>query len=340
MTRRPPASRTARSTHRAIAATVVALAFYVGTAWSSDNAPKPGSQPLDEVVISAQPYDRRTLDHVIIPHFVASHGAPSSNIDQVARWRAPVCPQSTGLQPLYNEFVARRITMAAQSVGAPNKGVGRKCNINIEIVFTPTPQVLFDHLAKSYPTMLGSSRSHNDRTITRPIQAWYLTGTRAMNGWNPPVQGLDTPAVGADNQVQPSVGESGSPDIMIDQPNGQGGTPGGTAGSHLSVGLRSEFQHVLVIVNSDRVQGMSLAAIADYISMIALTRIVSLDTCNELPSIIDLLSSACGARPTADAITAADIAFLKALYGSDLEKKLNIEQGEMRDRMLAVLEQH
>jgi hypothetical protein len=65
---RPPAPRTARSSHRATFATVVALAFYVGTAWSSDDVPKPGSQPLDEVVISAQAYDRRTLDHVIIPH--------------------------------------------------------------------------------------------------------------------------------------------------------------------------------------------------------------------------------------------------------------------------------
>jgi hypothetical protein len=83
---------------------------------------------------------------------------------------------------------------------------------------------------------------------------------------------------------------------------------------------------------------MSLAAITDYISMIALTRIVSLDTCNELPSILDLLSSACGTRATADSITEADTAFLQALYRSDLERKLNIEQGEMRDRMVAVLE--
>jgi hypothetical protein len=337
----PQASRTARSTRRATFATVVmTLTSYIATAWSSEATPKPASQPLDEVVISAQPYDRRTLDHVIIPHFIESHSAPSTNIDQVARWRAPVCPLTTGLQPAYNEFVARRITMAAQSVGAPNKGVGQKCNINIEIVFTPTPQVLLDHLAKSYPTALGSARSHADRRITRPIQAWYLTGTHAMNGWNPPVQGLDTPAVGGDNQIQAANGEPGSPDMMIDQPDGQGGVPGGLAGSHLSVGLRSEFQHVLIIVNSNRVQGMSLAAIADYISMISLTRIASLDTCNELPSIIDLLSSGCGPRPTADSITAADTAFLQALYGSDLEKKLNIEQGEMRDRMLTVLEKH
>lgn len=43
---------------------------------------------------------------------------------------------------------------------------------------------------------------------------------------------------------------------------------------------------------------------------------------------------------TSDSITAADTAFLQALYSSDLERKLNIEQGEIRDRMVAVLEKH
>jgi hypothetical protein len=96
------------------------------------------------------------------------------------------------LQTVYSDFVTRQIITAAQSVGAPNNGLGKKCGTNIEIVFTPTPQELLDHLAKSYPTVLGSSRSRNDRTMTRPIQAWYLTGTHSMNGWNPPVQGLNS----------------------------------------------------------------------------------------------------------------------------------------------------
>ena len=327
-----------RAAHQALIAAVIALTFHGGATWSADEASKPSSQQLDEVVVSAHAYDRHTLVHDIVPHFVESHSAPSTNIDQVARWRAPVCPQATGLQTVYSDFVTRQIITAAQSVGAPNNGVGKKCGTNIEIVFTPTPQELLDHLAKSYPTVLGSSRSRNDRTMTRPIQAWYLTGTHSMNGWNPPVQGLNSPAVGGDNQIQAAIGQPDSPNLTADQPNGQGTTAGGTAGSHLTVGLRSEFLHVLVVVDSNRVKGMSLAAITDYISMIALTRIVSLDTCNELPSILDLLSSACGTRATADSITEADTAFLQALYRSDLERKLNIEQGEMRDRMVAVLE--
>jgi hypothetical protein len=37
------------------------------------------------------------------------------------------------------------------------------------------------------------------------------------------------------------------------------------------------------------------------------------------------------------ALTDSDSAYLKALYYSDLEKNLNLEQGQMRDHMLKVI---
>jgi hypothetical protein len=82
------------------------------------------------------------------------------------------------------------------------------------------------------------------------------------------------------------------------------------------------------------VAGDSLRSISDYIAMLALTRMGSLDACSELPSIIDLLSSGCDARDKPQALTDADTAYLKALYSSDLEMNLNIEQVDMRDRMV------
>jgi hypothetical protein len=320
--------------------TVFALCAVCGAggarAADPSEVPKPGSQPLDEVVISTQKFDRRTLDRVIVPRFVQSHGAPSPMIDQVARWQNAVCPQTTGLQGVYNEFVSRRVVAAAQAVGAPTR---KKCSINIEIVFTPTPQELLDHLAKAYPALLGSTRSPKDKTFARAVEAWYLTGTRSMAGVNPPVTGLDTPPdPGGDNAIAPAAPAAITPGIQVDLPNGLGTAPSGLAGSHLGMSLRSEFLHVMVIVDSRKVTGLPLGALSDYVAMIALTRMVSLDTCSELPSIIDLLSAGCGERAKPGAITAADTAFLKALYDSNLEFRLNLEQGEMHDRMLAGLE--
>ena len=80
-----------------------------------------------------------------------------------------------------------------------------------------------------------------------------------------------------------------------------------------------------------------MRAVADYIGVLALTRLVSLDTCSELPSIVDLFSTDCGSRAKPGSITAADTAFLRALYASDLEQNLSTERADMHDHMMAFL---
>jgi hypothetical protein len=76
----------------------------------------------------------------------------------------------------------------------------------------------------------------------------------------------------------------------------------------------------------------SLTAISDYIGMLALTR-ASVDACNELPSVIDLLAKDCQQRrATPTSLTRADTAYLRALYSANLGFNLNIELGEVRQR--------
>jgi hypothetical protein len=293
---------------------------------------------------------------------VKLHGAVSPVIHQIGRWRADVCPQVIGLEPAASAFVSRRVESDARSVGAPIRGVGSKCTVNVEIVFTPEPQQLLNHIAKAYPALLGSSRSAGDTRFRHAIQAWYLTGTRAVDGWNP-TDGARGPSLGAGMSVETgngiasgdginvtspavaSVARELSPDITqgfvtglrVDPAYGQGYAPTGLLGGHFTRGLTSEILQVLVIVDTRKVAGDSLRPISDYIAMLTLTRVGSLDACGELPSIIDLLSSGCGQREKPRALTDADTAYLKALYSSDLEMNLNIEQGDMRDRMVTAI---
>jgi hypothetical protein len=62
-----------------------------------------------------------------------------------------------------------------------------------------------------------------------------------------------------------------------------------------------------------------------------------LDQCAPLPSITDLLAGGC-ATPVADALTAVDRAYLKALYAADLEKNLNLERGDIHQQMMRQIE--
>jgi hypothetical protein len=317
-------------------AVALCAALISGMAVAGVSAPVAGasaSAPLAEVQVTASRLEYRRTLKVVAMKFVRAHAAPSGAIHQLGRWRESVCPVATGLEPRYDEFVTREIETIAQSVGAPTRGVGKRCRGNVEIVFTPQPQALLEHIARRYPTMLGSTRKPHGLTFEGAIESWYLSGTRATNGYNPPVLGLDAAPTG-DMQVQAADTAPLGENAQVDSPDNDGFTPGGLAGSHLGVGLRSEFLYVLIVVDTHEVSQYSLRSVADYVAVLALTRMSSLDTCGALPSIIDLLADGCGERSKPDSITAADTAYLKALYASDLDMNLNLEEGEVRDLMV------
>ena len=91
---------------------------------------------------------------------------------------------------------------------------------------------------------------------------------------------------------------------------------GGTGGRNLGAdpSAREKFALAIVVVDPTRTQGMSPDLVSHYVSMLALSRPRKLDNCNVLPSITDLFAGACPGRSAPMGLTAADDAFLKALY--------------------------
>ena len=292
---------------------------------------------LDEVTIVGKT-DLPTLDREV-NQFVQSHAKPSTLIGQIGRWHEKVCPAVTGLQGTAAEFVTHQIENVARSVGAPNVASGKKCAVNIEVVFTAEPQALLDHIAATkYRPLLGYYRQSELKQVTtfnHPVQAWYMTGTRSIDAGLPMV-GLSAGQSGAGN------GEDISSILVTGLKADSAATDGslglgasGNPASRLSKGLRSEFMHVLIIVDSRGAAKYSLRSVSDHIALLALTRIGSQDTCSALASILTLFDPGCGQPPAA--ITSADIAYLKALYGADLDMNLNLEQGDIHDRMLKTI---
>jgi hypothetical protein len=299
------------------------------------------SHPMAEVQITASKLDEQTLKRVTT-QFAKSHGAASAAVHQIGRWRMDVCPGVTGLQPAASAFVSRRVTEIARSVGAPTRKAGKDgkdCTVNVKIVFTSEPQQLLDHVAKAYPDLLGSSRSPGDAISRHAIQSWYVTGTK-VDGWNSIATGsLASMLTGLQMGVDASTpgGAIASDGARVDPAYGTGFTGFGRSGSYFSKGFASELLQVFVVVDTGKVAGNSLSSISDYIAMLALTRMNALDGCNTLSSIIDLLSSGCSDRQKPQTLTDADTAYLKALYSSNLEMNLNLEQGDIRDRMVKAI---
>ena len=89
----------------------------------------------------------------------------------------------------------------------------------------------------------------------------------------------------------------------------------------------------MLLVDTTKVRGLSIGAIADYLAMLTLSIAQSPDHCDPLPSILDLLSSSCGNRERPTAITAGDLAFLKALYYKNTGLGRSLTRAQIQDNM-------
>lgn len=328
----------------ALACAITTYTCVAAAAAAPPQSPSESQQPLQEVTVSAaRVQDHRTLLRAVNA-FVAARSAPSYRINQIGRWHEPVCPQVTGLET-GADLITQEILQVARDVGAPTGG--KNCAVRVEIVFTPEPQALLDRMAKDYRPLLGffPASQHTQMTsFSRTIQAWYETGTRSMeiqaaatpnplrlNGEGPPVSIESFASGGAESPLLPGA--------QIDSDETAGGfQPSGIVGSRLAGRrVRSEFIHVLIIVDSAQVVRYPLASVADYLAMLSLTRMAQLDQCATLPSVTDLLASGCAA-PVANLLTATDRAYLKALYSSDPEQSLNMERANVRGQMMRQIE--
>ncbi len=286
---------------------------------------------LPAVTVTApRPPTQQELAGDSVSKFIAAHGANAVVTGQLARWREGICPVTSGLSPGFNAFVSARILAVAAAVGAPS-AVDR-CRHNVQILFTTDPQKILDEVAQHRPALLGFQYSRQTQKLAsfgQPIQGWYVTATRN-----------DTGLEVTDNPMPVRQGSSpissSSPAHWLES----GTSPPGDAGSRLSTGLTSLIAHALILVDTKKVAGYPIGAVSDYLAMMVLTQTRASDECGRLPSILDLMASHCDASDKPDAMTAGDLAFLRALYAIDLRESLALEGSDIRTHMMRQFEGH
>lgn len=289
---------------------ILSAVLHRGAQASGKGGSAEDSSTLSEVIVNAKPLDKRALTHAA-KKFAESHETLNPRSGQISHWVAPVCPVTRGLRAPYDEYLSRRILTIAHEVGAPS-GTGRNCRANAWILFTRDPQAQLDHIARIAPSMLGytSGSLKQLATVRFPIQAWYVTGTAAAED---PTPRLDS----VNSKFLPFINDEGRYPSRLED-------------------VVSQIGFVLVVVDTAKIGRYSLDTISDYLAMVILTT-TALNGCNLLPSIIDLLSPDCGSRERPAALTDADRAFLKALYGARFGMKVGFEQDQISHDMLHAL---
>jgi hypothetical protein len=273
---------------------------------SAGETPRTPAPNLPEVtVVAPRPVTAEQIAGNSVSTFVRSHGNPSFRTGQLSRWETAICASTMGLTQDFSDFVTTRVqTVAAAIYKQPPTAT--PCRPNILVIFTTVPQQLMDNVATKQQQLLGFhfvSDVPKLKTVDRPIQAWYVTASKS----------------GADVAVD---------DIW------SGAPIGARLGSRIYTNVRSTIVFVLIFVTTQKVTDYSIGAISDYLAVLALTKPRVLDGCGKLPSIFDLMASACKTEK-AVSITAGDVAYLRALYKIYPEQNLGLQQSAIANNMLA-----
>ena len=280
----------------------------------------------------AQPAPSQNVPREAVETFVESFITPTRMTGKIARWEDGVCPRTVGQRPAIASIVTQRVKDLAAFVGAP-VNPSSSCTPNIEIVFTATPQELLNDIREHDADYLGFAETTAQRnelaTVTRPIQAWYTTQTRDLRGMNR----IDSAQRRGEGVAMPcfTCGRGSGATAYL-----PGATYASVTGNRIDDGVRSAFYHILIVADPSKLQDHGIGPLADYIAVLALTQINSLDTCQQLPSIENMLAQGCAAKT--DMLTKNDAAYLRGVYQMSADRRLLAGQKtDIADGMSAML---
>jgi hypothetical protein len=264
----------------------LALVVLASAAMAQDASPPPAPGEPETVTSEA----RRERDNQSVSlDFLRTWLDPAYPSDeQFAFWRVKVCPRVWGLTPAASWTIEHRIKDVASQVGAPVDWADNCKTPNVLVIVSPEPQATLDDLADKVP-ILVAMQDIKRLKIKYPIQSWYVHLVGDYDG-------RKTIAIETDD---------GSPPVYK------------AAGSRLESGLWFGLGMATVIVDAKAVTGLSLPALADYVTMAGLSETVQRGWCHPVPSIANLMVKDCPAENRSDSLTELDLQMLTGLYHSD-----------------------
>ncbi len=305
----PPSRRVA-----GVTLAMLACAAAASVSAQPPEPPPPGVAPNANVstaqfpevgVIAPPPPTTQQLAPDGLYQFIVHHGsthygqATGAVGGSLLRWRGgraeTICPGTAGLSQGYNDFVSARVRKIAAFVGAPVQPDDLKCAPNVQIIFTREPRSVMAAVQQWGARSLHVRFDHQmekalENSDEHAIQGWYITA-----GGGSSVLNRDPGLVGG------IALEALWPRVIPTSNQATGDTHRGILG-------------VVLVIDPKKIAGVPIGSIADYAALVSLTVIQNPDQCDTLPSILDLMSTACASRGEPTSITAGDLAFLKALY--------------------------
>jgi hypothetical protein len=163
----------------------------------------------------------------------------------------------------------------------------------------------------------NNSQADELAKVAHPIQAWYMTESRDYYGFSVVDRGICTGGNSTQNTLPVDLfGPSQDPNMQSPQATLVLNLPCAqlmhSSGWRLKSSYDSGIYNALIVAEPAKLLDYEIGSLADYIAMLALSQAGSLDQCQDMPSISNLLAKGC---PSAsNKITDADLAYLRGLY--------------------------
>ena len=242
---------------------------------------------------------RRQVKNYVSAITAASHGA------DLARWTrdTPLCPTVAGLRLADGEFVLKRLSQIAATVGVPM--APEPCRPNLHVIVTSQPDEWLKAWSKREPWMFdsqidaGGRMIHNFLHASTPARSWYNV---AFKGFGP---FEDLP---------------GAPAAFLPGTAGSGGR------------IHRDLWSVIVVIDARPALGVSFEQLAAYIALVGLAQIRMDAKLDDAPTILHLFSDSKKAPPLG--LSPWDQAFLKGLYNterSDVTQQLTIARSMVHE---------
>jgi hypothetical protein len=268
-----------------------------------------GAEPTQEIVVLGQSRSN-------VERFIRELARPAAD-DRLAAWQRAVCPALLGFTDPQATALAARMAARAQSLGLP--AAAADCRANVLVLLSADAAGLAQQLVESRTDLFGNDRSRSALrafvSSDQPVRWWYIETLRKADG----------------AAARPADDDAGL----------SGGTPVISSfgdGSRLRSSSRRELTRMLAIVDATRLQNVSLGALADYLTMIALVQADPAAELGDVPSILTLFRDRDAGRAPPAELTAWDLSFLKALYATPADLQPSRQRGAIGARMLDELQ--
>jgi len=269
------------------------------------------AQPTDEtqapVNIVVQP-----MAAAAVHRFVSSVGAATPSTGVLARWGDRICPGVTGTNAVTAQTIIDQVARRAAALGVHTAAPGCAANLMI-IVTNDSDRVAHDLYARRHISLvqpngingstLGEAALADFANTPRPIRWWHVAQTVTADGHGLSDARGNRVAAGGTAALQ----ETSTGGDAVGAPRTR------SNGTRLQSSTRQDLNTVIVIVDTRRMNGATVGAMADYVAFVSLAQVDPNVNTSGFPSILNLFSDQnASQRPVA--MTDWDLAYLDGLY--------------------------